>query len=100
MAAIIAVPMMVICCGRGIALFAGAAGAIGGWFSGFGAISALLRGLAVVLFAVFGLSAVVGYLDVVLFPALGIFVALTAYELWRKRGLEVADWHTKNLKGT
>ena len=40
----------------------------------------------VVLFGVVGLSAVVGYLDYVLFPALGFFIALTVYALWRKRG--------------
>ena len=38
----------------------------------------------VVLFGVVGLSAVVGYLDYVLFPALGIFILLTAYALWQK----------------
>ncbi len=40
----------------------------------------------VVLFGVVGLSALVGYLDYVLFPALGIFILLTIYALWRKRG--------------
>jgi mercuric ion transport protein len=38
----------------------------------------------VILFGVIGLSAVVGYLDYVLFPALAIFVALTVYALWRR----------------
>jgi mercuric ion transport protein len=38
----------------------------------------------VILFGVVGLSAAVGYLDYVLFPALAIFVALTAYALWRR----------------
>ena len=38
----------------------------------------------VVLFGVVGLSVVVGYLDYVLLPALGMFVLLTAYALWRK----------------
>ncbi|RMF11824.1 MAG: mercury resistance system transport protein MerF [Alphaproteobacteria bacterium] len=41
----------------------------------------------VVLFGAVGLAAAVGYLDVVLFPALGFFVALTLYALWRRRGL-------------
>jgi len=45
----------------------------------------------VVLFGVVGLSAVVGYLDYVLFPALGIFIALTIYALWRKRARAVAE---------
>jgi len=39
----------------------------------------------VVLFGAVGLSALVGYLDYVLFPALGLFVLLTIYALWRKR---------------
>jgi len=39
----------------------------------------------VILFGAVGLSALVGYLDYVLFPALGIFVLLTLYALWRKR---------------
>lgn len=39
----------------------------------------------VILFGVVGLSALVGYLDIVLFPALGIFILLTLYALWRKR---------------
>jgi len=39
----------------------------------------------VVLIGVIGLSALVGYLDYVLFPALGFFVLLTVYALWRKR---------------
>lgn len=39
----------------------------------------------VILFGAVGLSALVGYLDIVLFPALGIFILLTLYALWRKR---------------
>ncbi len=38
----------------------------------------------VVLLGAVGLSALVGYLDVVLFPALGFFILLTIYALWRK----------------
>ncbi len=41
--------------------------------------------ILVVLFGVVGLSAVVGYLDYVLLPALGIFFLLTIYALWRTR---------------
>ncbi len=41
--------------------------------------------LLVVLVGVVGLSAITGYLDYVLFPALGFFILLTAYALWRKR---------------
>ncbi|MFB3078906.1 MAG: hypothetical protein ACE1Y4_12980 [Lysobacterales bacterium] len=51
LAALIAVPVMVVCCG-GLAFVAGALGtlgAVGSWFSGMGTISALLVGLAVVL---------------------------------------------------
>ncbi len=39
----------------------------------------------VVLFGAVGLAALVGYLDVVLFPALGIFILLTIYALWRRQ---------------
>ena len=38
----------------------------------------------VILFGVVGLSAVVGYLDYVLLPALMFFVLLTIYALWRR----------------
>lgn len=38
----------------------------------------------VVLFSTVGLAAVLGYLDFVLLPALGIFILLTIYALWRK----------------
>ncbi len=38
----------------------------------------------VILFGAVGLSAVVGYLDYVLLPALVFFVLLTIYALWRK----------------
>ncbi len=37
-----------------------------------------------VLLGVVGLAAFAGYLDYVLFPALGAFVGLTAYALWQK----------------
>ena len=39
----------------------------------------------VVLFGAVGLAAVVGYLDYVLYPALGFFILLTAYALWRRK---------------
>ena len=38
----------------------------------------------VVLFGVIGLSAFTGYLDYVLFPALGFFIALTLCAVWRR----------------
>ena len=41
--------------------------------------------ILVVLFAAIGLSALVGYLDYVLLPALGFFILLTIYALWRQR---------------
>ncbi|MDF1607596.1 mercury resistance system transport protein MerF [Hoeflea sp. YIM 152468] len=39
----------------------------------------------VILFGVIGLSAAVGYLDLVLLPALAAFLLLTIYALWRRR---------------
>jgi len=39
----------------------------------------------VVLFGVVGLSAMLGWIDHVLFPALAFFIALTVYALWRRR---------------
>lgn len=39
----------------------------------------------VILLGVLGLSALTGYLDVVLLPALALFIGLTIYAVWRKR---------------
>ncbi len=39
----------------------------------------------VLLVTAVGLSAVIGYLDYVLFPALGLFLALTAYSIYRMK---------------
>ena len=39
----------------------------------------------VVLVGVLGLSVITGYLDYVLLPALGFFVLLTLYALWRRQ---------------
>lgn len=39
----------------------------------------------VVLLGAFGLSAWLGWIDYVLFPALALFLGLTAYGLWRRR---------------
>jgi mercuric ion transport protein len=39
----------------------------------------------VILFGILGLSAVVGYLDLVLLPALAAFILLTLYALWKRR---------------
>ena len=41
--------------------------------------------LLVVLLGALGLSALVGYLDFVLLPALAFFVLLTVYALWKSR---------------
>jgi len=41
--------------------------------------------ILVVLLGVVGLSAVLGWIDYVLFPALAFFIALTAFALWRRR---------------
>ena len=38
----------------------------------------------VVLIGAVGLSALTGYLDMVLLPALGFFLLLTVYALWRR----------------
>ena len=38
----------------------------------------------VILLGAVGLSALTGYLDIVLLPALGFFVVLTIYALWRR----------------
>lgn len=40
--------------------------------------------ILVILLGAVGLSAIVGYLDVVLLPALGIFVLITLYALWKR----------------
>ena len=39
----------------------------------------------VILVSAVGLSAVIGYLDYVLFPALALFLALTAYSIYRMK---------------
>lgn len=38
-----------------------------------------------VLFGLIGLSAVLGWIDYVLFPALAFFVGLTIYAVWRRQ---------------
>lgn len=38
-----------------------------------------------VLFGLVGLSAVLGWIDYVLFPALAFFIGLTIYALWRRQ---------------
>ena len=43
----------------------------------------------IVLVGVVGLSAITGYLDLVLFPALAFFVGLTIYAIWRKQRRDI-----------
>ena len=38
----------------------------------------------VVLLGVVGFSALIGYLDIILLPALAIFVVITGYALWKR----------------
>ena len=38
----------------------------------------------VIVFGLAGLSSLVGYLDIVLFPLLAIFLCITAFALWKK----------------
>ncbi len=45
----------------------------------------------VILFGAVGLSAIVGYLDFVLLPALAFFVLLTIYALWRRQNRKPAQ---------
>lgn len=42
----------------------------------------------VILFGAVGLSAAVGYLDIVLMPVLAIFVGITIYALWRRHQIQ------------
>jgi mercuric ion transport protein len=39
----------------------------------------------VILLGVVGVSAVVGWLDYVLFPVLALFIGITIYALWKRR---------------
>lgn len=41
--------------------------------------------ILVILLAAIGLSALTGYLDYVLLPALALFVAVTIFAVWRQR---------------
>ena len=38
-----------------------------------------------VLFGIVGLSVLLGWLDIVLFPALAFFIGLTIYAVWRRQ---------------
>ncbi len=41
--------------------------------------------ILVILVTTVGLSAIVGWLDFVLFPALAVFIAITGYALWKRQ---------------
>lgn len=41
--------------------------------------------ILVIVFGAIGLSSVVGYLDIVLLPALAFFILMTLYALWKGR---------------
>jgi mercuric ion transport protein len=58
------------------------------WTEIVGAAAAVLccaTPLLVVLFSAVGLSALTGYLDYVLLPAIVIFVGIIIYALWRRQ---------------
>lgn len=58
---------------------------------GFGIVGTIIAALCcftpilVVLVSAVGLSAIVGLLDYVLFPALAVFVFITIFALWRRQ---------------
>ena len=41
--------------------------------------------ILVILLGAVGLSALLGWLDIVLLPALAVFIGITLYALWRRR---------------
>jgi mercuric ion transport protein len=41
--------------------------------------------ILVIILSAVGLSALIGILDLVLFPALGLFIAMAGYALWKRR---------------
>lgn len=45
--------------------------------------------ILVIALGAVGLTAIVGWLDLVLLPALAFFLGLTAYALWRRRRVAV-----------
>lgn len=56
-----------------------------------GVIGTIITGICcftpalVILFGTMGLSAAIGYLDIVLLPALATFLGITGYALWKRR---------------
>ena len=69
---------------------------------GVGLVGALVVALCcftpvlVVLLTAVGLAALVGWLDIVLLPALAIFVALAVYALIRQRRINTQDVEVRN----
>lgn len=53
--------------------------------------------ILVILLGVVGLSAITGYLDFVLLPALAIFLGLTVYALWRKKQYDALSGNSNNV---
>lgn len=41
--------------------------------------------ILVILLGAVGLSAILGWLDIVLLPALAVFIGITLYALWRRQ---------------
>ena len=41
--------------------------------------------ILVILLTTIGLSAISGWLDIVLLPALAVFIAITGYAMWKRR---------------
>jgi mercuric ion transport protein len=56
--------------------------------------------ILVILLGVVGLSAMTGYLDFVLLPALALFLGLTIYALWRKKQYDALCKTTPPLSGS
>ena len=55
----------------------------------------------VVLFGALGVSAWLGWIDYVLFPALALFLGMTAYGLWRReKAAACCDVTPRNMKET
>ncbi len=50
-----------------------------------GAALCCVTPILVILLTTVGLSAIIGWLDFVLFPALAVFIAITGYALWKRR---------------
>ena len=69
---------------------------------GVGLVGAVVAALCcftpalVVLLSAVGLSALVGWLDYVLLPALAIFVAIMIYALFRQRRADTQDVEVRN----